>query len=110
MQLRVRNGKGAKGRVLPLSERLLQELENYWRAQRQRKAGHDIPWLFLGKKAGEPMVRYTGQSIYYSALNRAVCDARAASIFCATIPSSGLSRVSAPNSLFTALGQHPCAD
>jgi integrase len=34
-QLRVRNGKGAKGRVLPLSERLLQELENYWRAQRR---------------------------------------------------------------------------
>jgi integrase len=63
MQLRVRNGKGAKKRVLPLSERLLQELENYWRAQRQGKAGHDIPWLFLGKKAGEPIGRYTGQSI-----------------------------------------------
>ena len=54
MQLRVRNGKGAKGRVLPLSERLLKELENYWRAQRQGKAGHDIPWLFLAKKTGEP--------------------------------------------------------
>jgi hypothetical protein len=53
MQLRVRNGKGAKGRVLPLSERW--QLENYWRAQRQGKAGHDIPWLFLGKKTGEPM-------------------------------------------------------
>ena len=26
MQLRVRNGKGAKGRVLPLSKRLLKEL------------------------------------------------------------------------------------
>jgi integrase len=55
MQLRVRNGKGAKGRVLPLSERLLKELVNYWRAQRQGKAGHDSPWLFLGKKAGQPM-------------------------------------------------------
>ena len=31
-QLRVRDGKGAKGRVLPLSERLLQELVNHWRA------------------------------------------------------------------------------
>ena len=50
MQLRVRDGKGAKGRVLPLSERLLKELENYWRAQRQGKADHDSPWLFLGKK------------------------------------------------------------
>ena len=29
MQLRVRDGKGAKGRVLPLSERLLKELVNY---------------------------------------------------------------------------------
>jgi site-specific recombinase XerD len=28
MQLRVRDGKGAKGRVVPLSERLLQELVN----------------------------------------------------------------------------------
>ena len=70
MQLRVRNGKGAKGRVLPLSERLLKELENYWRAQRQGKAGHDSPWIFLGKKAGEPMGRYTGQNIYYSALKK----------------------------------------
>src|SRR6201988_2620972 len=70
MQLRVRDGKGAKGRVLPLSERLLKELVNYWRAQRQGKAGDDIPWLFLGKKAGQPMSTYTGQNIYYSALKK----------------------------------------
>jgi integrase/recombinase XerD len=55
MQLRVRNGKGAKGRVLPLSKRLLKELVDYWRAQRQAKAGHDSPWLFLGERAGEPV-------------------------------------------------------
>src|SRR5256885_1314905 len=70
MQLRVRDGKGAKGRVLPLSERLLKELVNYWRAQRQGKAGHDSPWLFLGKKAGQPMSTYAGQNIYYSALKK----------------------------------------
>src|SRR5260370_4291155 len=70
MQLRVRDGKGAKGRVLPLSERLLKELVNYWRAQRQGKAGHDSPWLFLGKKAGQPISRYAGQNIYYSALKK----------------------------------------
>jgi site-specific recombinase XerD len=70
MQLRVRNGKGAKGRVLPLSERLLRELENYWRAQRQGKAGHDIPWLFLGKKTGESMDRCVGANIYYRALKK----------------------------------------
>src|ERR1700686_1617774 len=27
-------------------------------------------WLFLGKKAGEPMGRYTEQNIYYSALKK----------------------------------------
>jgi len=70
MQLRVRNGKGAKGRVLPLSERLLKELENYWRAQRQGKAGHDSPWLFLGKRTGQPMSTYAGQNIYYRALKK----------------------------------------
>src|ERR1700674_3237330 len=70
MQLRVRIGKGAKGRVLPLSERLLKELVNYWRAQRQGKAGQDSPWLFLGKKAGQPMGRDTGQNIYYTALEK----------------------------------------
>jgi integrase len=70
MQLRVRDGKGAKGRVLPLSERLLKELENYWRAQRQGKADHDSPWLFLGKKAGQPMSTYAGQNIYYGALKK----------------------------------------
>jgi integrase/recombinase XerD len=42
MQVRVRRGKGAKERVLPLSQRLLQELVDYWRAQRQGKRGHDI--------------------------------------------------------------------
>jgi len=70
MQLRVRNGKGAKGRVLPLSERLLRELENYWRAQRQGKAGHDIPWLFLGKKTAESMGRCVWANIYYRALKK----------------------------------------
>ena len=43
---------------------------NYWQAQRQGKAGHDSPWLFLGKKAGQPMSRYAGQNIYYSALKK----------------------------------------
>jgi site-specific recombinase XerD len=70
MQLRVRNGKGAKERVLPLSERLLKELEDYWRAQRKGKAGHESPWLFLGRKAGQPMPRVTGQHIYCLAVQK----------------------------------------
>jgi integrase len=54
MQLRVCKGKGSKERVLPLSNRLLKELVDYWHAQRQGEWGHDIPWLFLGYRA-EPI-------------------------------------------------------
>jgi integrase/recombinase XerD len=70
MQLRVRQGKGAKERVLPLSQRLLQELEQYWRAQRKGRPGQDSPWLFLGRAADQPMNRSTGQNIYYRAVRR----------------------------------------
>jgi site-specific recombinase XerD len=62
MQLRVRQGKGAKERVLPLSPRLLQELEQYWLAQRAKRPGHDSPWLFLGTKPDEPINKATGQN------------------------------------------------
>src|SRR5467141_819214 len=70
MQLRVRNGKGAKGRVLPLGKRLLKELVDYWRAQRQAKAGHDSPWLFLGARAGKPMSLGSAQLIYNHAVEK----------------------------------------
>jgi integrase/recombinase XerD len=70
MQLRVRQGKGAKERVLPLSQRLLQELEAYWRAQRQGRPGQESLWLFLGQPAGQPMNRSTGQNIYYRAVRK----------------------------------------
>jgi site-specific recombinase XerD len=70
LQLRVRHGKGAKERVLPLSRRLLAELEAYWRAQRAGRPGHDCPWLFLGQRADEPMNRSTGQNIYYRAVKQ----------------------------------------
>jgi hypothetical protein len=55
-------------------------LENYWRAQRQDKAGHDSPWLFLGKKAGEPMGIRRAEHLLQRVKKKAVCDARAASI------------------------------
>ena len=67
LQLRVRHGKGAKERVLPLSQRLLQELKSYWLAQRARRPGYDSPWLFLGERPDEPINRSTGQNIYYRA-------------------------------------------
>jgi site-specific recombinase XerD len=69
-QLRVRHGKGAKERVLPLSARLLTELEHYWRAQRAGRPGHDSPWLFLGHGIDQPMNRSTGQNIYYRAVEK----------------------------------------
>jgi site-specific recombinase XerD len=70
MQLRVRRGKGAKERVLPLSARLLHELETYWLAQRSKRPGHDNPWLFLGTKPNQPINKTTGQNIYYRALKK----------------------------------------
>jgi len=70
MQLRVRQGKGAKERVLPLSQRLLLELEQYWRAQRKGRPGWDSLWLFLGREPGQPMNRSTGQNIYYRAVRK----------------------------------------
>ena len=70
MQWRVREGKGAKEPVLPLSARLLAEFESYWRAQRAAKPGHDSPWLFLGENAGQPINRATGQNIYYRAVKK----------------------------------------
>ena len=69
MQVRVRHGKGGRGRVVPLSNRLLKELVDYWRAQRQGKTGHDSPWLFLGYQA-EPISTTTGQNIYYRAVKK----------------------------------------
>jgi integrase/recombinase XerD len=42
----VRQGKGAKDRLVPLSPRLLEELRAYWRRYRPR------PWLFAGGRPG----------------------------------------------------------
>jgi integrase/recombinase XerD len=110
MQLRVRDGKGAKGRVLPLSERLLKELVNYWRAQRQGKAGHDSPWLFLGKKAGQPMGRYTGQNIYYTALEKSGVRRKGGIHLLRHYPGfrtiASKPPVAAPNPLLTGVEQH----
>ena len=70
LQLRVRHGKGAKQRVLPLSARLLNELQAYWRAQRSGRPGQDSPWLFLGTKPNAPINKATGQNIYYRAVQK----------------------------------------
>jgi site-specific recombinase XerD len=108
MQLRVRNGKGAKGRVLPLSKRLLKELVDYWRAQRQAKAGHDSPWLFLGARAGEPMSIGSAQMIYNRAVEKSGVRRKGGIHVLRHYPGfrtiAGKLEVSAPNPLLTGLG------
>jgi site-specific recombinase XerD len=69
MQLRV-DGKGAKERVLPLSSRLLEELERYWRAERQGRLGNRAPWLFIAPDRTNHIGHSAGQSIYYRALKK----------------------------------------
>src|SRR5712692_6722064 len=49
MVIHVRQGKGAKDRLVPLSLRLLEELRGYWRMHRPRS------WLFPGQKPGRPI-------------------------------------------------------
>lgn len=45
----VRQGKGRKDRLVPLSPRLLAELRSYWHWQRPKT------WLFPGQKAEQPL-------------------------------------------------------
>jgi len=49
MVIHVRQGKGAKDRLVPLSVRLLQELRDYWRVFRPRT------WLFRSQKLDQPI-------------------------------------------------------
>jgi site-specific recombinase XerD len=70
MQIRVRHGKGAKERVLPISPRLLEELGDYWRKQRKGHFGEKGPWLFTGVTHEAHMPAKTGQYIYYRAVKQ----------------------------------------
>jgi integrase/recombinase XerD len=69
MQLRV-DGKGAKERVLPLSPRVLEELERYWREERRGHLGEHTPWLFIAPDREHPLGSTGGQCIYYRALRK----------------------------------------
>ncbi len=70
-QLRVRRGKGAKERVLPLPDHLLADLRTYWRDHRKGKPGHDSPWLFQGAHPGRPLSNALAQHILDRALEAA---------------------------------------
>jgi integrase/recombinase XerD len=54
MVIHVRQGKGGKDRLVPLSQRLLDELRAYWRLCRPRT------WLFPGRRPDRPM---TGSNV-----------------------------------------------
>lgn len=47
--LRIRSGKGAKDRYVPLGDQLLGRLRTYWRVERPQ------PWLFPGARADRPL-------------------------------------------------------
>jgi site-specific recombinase XerD len=67
MQVRVL-GKGAKERVLPLSPKVLEALEAYWRAERKDQRGGCLPFLFIAPDRCGPLDSSTAQSIYYRAV------------------------------------------
>jgi site-specific recombinase XerD len=73
MQLRVRRGKGAKERVLPLPLPLLEQLRAYWKSERVHRPGYfegesKNAWLFQGHRIGQPLSKGTAQNIYLRAV------------------------------------------
>jgi site-specific recombinase XerD len=64
----VRQGKGNKDRLVPLSPRLLDELRCYWRMHRSH------PWLFPGGKPGRPLHPGGVQRLFQQTRRRAGID------------------------------------
>lgn len=65
-QLRVEQGKGRKDRYTVLPNRLIKELEDYWRVYRPKG------WVFPSSRdPQQPMPDGTGQKIFYAAVERA---------------------------------------
>jgi len=54
----VEQGKGAKDRLMPLSELLLVQLRRYWRGDRPRD------WLFPGQLSGRALCATSVQKVY----------------------------------------------
>jgi integrase/recombinase XerD len=67
----VRLGKGAKDRLVPLSQRLLVELRHYWWAHQSRL------WLFPGSRPGQPLHPAGVQREFQRTLRLAGIDKRA---------------------------------
>lgn len=56
-RLIVRNGKGAKDRQVPLTERLVEALHG-WLERREEEVGSECPWVFPTRKGDRILTRY----------------------------------------------------
>ena len=66
MMIRIIQGKGKKDRQVPLSQRLLEELRQYW------KKYHPTTWLFpSSRNTSSHLDKATAQAVYYAAKKRA---------------------------------------
>ena len=65
MCLRIDQGKGNKDRYVPLSQRLLAQLRDYWRHQRPQS------WLFPSRYCDRPISRDGAGYIYHNAKRKA---------------------------------------
>ncbi len=63
--LRIEQGKGAKDRLVPLSDTLLHKLRDYWRSYRPS------PWLFPGRTPDQPLSITSTQKAFTRAKLRA---------------------------------------
>jgi site-specific recombinase XerD len=70
MAVHVRQGKGKKDRLVPLSPRLLNELRAYWRLGRPRT------WLFPGHKPGRALTDGGAQRLFRRVACRAALSKR----------------------------------
>lgn len=65
MTLRVEQGKGKKDRVVPLSQRLLEQMELHWRTDPPRL------WLFPNRDGSRPIDRTVAQKVFMRAKAKA---------------------------------------
>jgi site-specific recombinase XerD len=65
MMVRVRQGKGGKDRYSILSQRVVEQLRQYWYKYRPRE------WLFEGAKKDDPITTHSIQLMFYAAKKRA---------------------------------------
>lgn len=67
--IRVRQGKGARDRMVPLGPALLQMLRDYWRQVRPNR-----PWLFDSRKTDRSLSARSAQHRFHLAVERAGID------------------------------------